>query len=237
MSPDWSAKEEPIPYAKLGDPQSLNLYAYVYNNPITGVDPDGHVSFSFGGFQDCHARGDCGEEINNAASKTNELNDYIYGGGVGMRPGDPPAQQQNTELAQQKIDINKVVETIKSNAKGTDEYHGNCAGKCHEALAAGGLGPDKSRPSFANKNGYWLLANGLNMVGYSSNTDLPKGYTPVKGDIAIFSGNGPKHHPIGHMEIYDGKQWVSDTKQTGFSPGRTYGGSVTIYRVPDSLQK
>jgi len=93
MSPDWSAKEEPIPYAKLGDPQSLNLYAYVYNNPITGVDPDGHAPFSFGGFQDCHARGDCGEEINNAASKANELNDYISSGTVGTRPGDVLAQE------------------------------------------------------------------------------------------------------------------------------------------------
>jgi RHS repeat-associated protein len=97
MSPDWSAKEEPIPYAKLGDPQSLNLYAYVYNNPITGVDPDGHAPFSFGGFQDCHARGDCGEEINNAASKANELNDYISSGTVGTRPGDVLAQQQTAQ--------------------------------------------------------------------------------------------------------------------------------------------
>jgi hypothetical protein len=42
MSPDWSAKEEPVPYAKLVDPQSLNLYAYVYNNPINSIDSDGH---------------------------------------------------------------------------------------------------------------------------------------------------------------------------------------------------
>ena len=42
MSPDWSAKEEPVPYAKLGDPQSLNLYAYLMNNPLGGVDADGH---------------------------------------------------------------------------------------------------------------------------------------------------------------------------------------------------
>ena len=42
MSPDWSAQEEPVPYAQLDDPQSLNLYAYVRNNPLTRVDADGH---------------------------------------------------------------------------------------------------------------------------------------------------------------------------------------------------
>ena len=42
MSPDWSAKEEPVPYAKLDDPQTLNLYGYVGNNPVGRVDPDGH---------------------------------------------------------------------------------------------------------------------------------------------------------------------------------------------------
>ena len=42
MSPDWSAKVMPVPYATMGDPQSLNLYSYVRNNPLTGVDADGH---------------------------------------------------------------------------------------------------------------------------------------------------------------------------------------------------
>jgi RHS repeat-associated protein len=42
MSPDWSAQEEPVPYAKLDDPQTLNLYSYVLNNPLGSVDPDGH---------------------------------------------------------------------------------------------------------------------------------------------------------------------------------------------------
>jgi RHS repeat-associated protein len=35
MSPDWSAQEEPVPYAKLGNPQTLNLYSYVQNNPLS----------------------------------------------------------------------------------------------------------------------------------------------------------------------------------------------------------
>ncbi|MGH9554618.1 MAG: RHS repeat domain-containing protein [Terriglobales bacterium] len=42
MTPDWSATPVPVPYASLMVPQSLNLYAYVENNPITSTDPDGH---------------------------------------------------------------------------------------------------------------------------------------------------------------------------------------------------
>jgi RHS repeat-associated protein len=42
MSPDWSQDTDPIPYADLAGPQSLNLYAYLRNNPLHGTDPDGH---------------------------------------------------------------------------------------------------------------------------------------------------------------------------------------------------
>lgn len=42
MSPDWSAVPTTVPYAKLNNPQTLNLYTYVGNNPISGLDPDGH---------------------------------------------------------------------------------------------------------------------------------------------------------------------------------------------------
>jgi len=42
MTPDWAASPTTVPYASFGDPQSLNLYAYVGNNPNTGIDLDGH---------------------------------------------------------------------------------------------------------------------------------------------------------------------------------------------------
>ena len=42
MTPDWAGKPTAVPYANFGDPQSLNLYAYVRNNPNTGIDVDGH---------------------------------------------------------------------------------------------------------------------------------------------------------------------------------------------------
>jgi len=54
MSPDWSAKEDPVPYAKLDNPQTLNLYAYVGNNPMGSIDPDGH-SILGGSIGQCEA--------------------------------------------------------------------------------------------------------------------------------------------------------------------------------------
>ena len=44
MTPDWTAKPVTVPYAHFGNPQSLNLYSYVQNNPTTVGDPDGHCS-------------------------------------------------------------------------------------------------------------------------------------------------------------------------------------------------
>jgi RHS repeat-associated protein len=44
MSPDWSAKQEPVPYSKLDNPQTLNLYSYVQNNPLSNLDDDGHAT-------------------------------------------------------------------------------------------------------------------------------------------------------------------------------------------------
>ena len=42
ITPDWAAKPTAVPYASFGNPQSLNLYSYVKNNPTTFGDPDGH---------------------------------------------------------------------------------------------------------------------------------------------------------------------------------------------------
>jgi RHS repeat-associated protein len=38
----------PLPYADISNPQSLNKYAYVYNNPLNLTDPDGHCPWCIG---------------------------------------------------------------------------------------------------------------------------------------------------------------------------------------------
>ena len=42
MSPDWRSAPAAVPYADLSNPQSLNLYSYGSNNPMSHKDEDGH---------------------------------------------------------------------------------------------------------------------------------------------------------------------------------------------------
>jgi hypothetical protein len=44
MSPDWSANLDPVPYADLENPQTLNLYNYIQKNPLSRRDATGHYS-------------------------------------------------------------------------------------------------------------------------------------------------------------------------------------------------
>lgn len=44
MTPDWAVRPTTVPYAVFGDPQSLNLYGYVRNDPVSRADADGHIS-------------------------------------------------------------------------------------------------------------------------------------------------------------------------------------------------
>jgi hypothetical protein len=41
-TPDWASRPVAVPYAQFATPQTLNLYAYVGNNPLLHFDPDGH---------------------------------------------------------------------------------------------------------------------------------------------------------------------------------------------------
>jgi hypothetical protein len=57
-----------VPYASFGDPQSLNLYGYVRNDPVTRADKDGHVDDLCKGRTDCY--------MTNAANGVTTVNVY-----------------------------------------------------------------------------------------------------------------------------------------------------------------
>jgi RHS repeat-associated protein len=92
MSPDWSARAEPVPYAKMDDPQSLNLYAYVMNNPFSRVDADGHMWDSLLSIG-CSPNGGA-EWCTNPAEATEAAQN---GGDVNYPQPPPEAQKQNSQ--------------------------------------------------------------------------------------------------------------------------------------------
>jgi RHS repeat-associated protein len=51
LSPDWSSVPAPVPYANLTNPQTLNLYAFVNDNPESFADLDGHCGEANGAIQ------------------------------------------------------------------------------------------------------------------------------------------------------------------------------------------
>jgi RHS repeat-associated protein len=59
MTPDWASAPIAVPYAELGNPQSLNLYSYTKNNPTTLTDIDGHCDIDVEGGKTEHHWGWC----------------------------------------------------------------------------------------------------------------------------------------------------------------------------------
>jgi hypothetical protein len=80
------------------------------------------------------------------------------------------------------------------------------------------------REVLAGNYGRFLVKHGASAV--SATDDAPQ-----KGDIAVFSIT--PQHQAGHVEIYNGSQWVSDYKQNNFLPwGANDHTPYTIYRFP-----
>jgi RHS repeat-associated protein len=248
LSPDWSAQVEPVPYAKLGDPQSLNLYSYLENAPLNGVDAGGHVEtgtldiFLGGGGCDwgawngaCSIKADLSDPLSEEHLEESAA-ESAYNAQVAAARAEratAQAQQQNasvsatgqqnqTGTAGHPIDKGAIVNYADQHAaKGSLK---ECATYCRRAFEAGGV-DTKGHPIDAKDWGPTLLKNGASVVSQD-------GYSPQKADVAVFAGSDA--HPSGHITIYDGKQWVSDFKQKHMSPYGTSTPPVTIYRFPDN---
>jgi len=129
------------------------------------------------------------------------------------------------------LDVAKTVKAIDGSAIGTDDYskatnpnYNKCLTVVEGALAAGGV--DISVPSGAAKD----AGQALEDAGFVNVTSAD--YTPRAGDVAVIppyvgDTRTDKNGGIGlgHVAIYDGTQWVSQTKQSNRTDGRAGGGA------------
>jgi RHS repeat-associated protein len=92
LSPDWDTKPVSVPYAILGNPQTLNLYSYVGGDPTNHADADGHIFL-------------CVTCANSADSSSEDQN---QGSG---QPGDK-AQNRRATVSQQEITQNAATGAV-----------------------------------------------------------------------------------------------------------------------------
>ena len=113
---------------------------------------------------------------------------------------------------------------------------GKCAKAVRLSLEAGGIDtsdrnadPKDPTSQYHAKNwGSYLLIKGFGVEDISD-------YSAEKGDIRVFQ-NYPGGSFSGHIDMYNGNQWVSDYFENGFWPGRGYrenNAAFTIYRWGD----
>ena len=160
LSPDWSAKEEPVPYAKLDNPQTLNLYDYMRNNPLGGIDTDGHDVVLL---NDSHAAAGQGH---NATIVGNDKGGWAYYSRNGYGRDDQPihfgtlsdfqksdasgrydrgtrfSTNSDQDKAMNKVGTDEIKKPYDVTERGN---HQNCADLSADVMKAGGLNTDKPK--------------------------------------------------------------------------------------------
>ena len=106
------------------------------------------------------------------------------------------------------FDKNQAAEWIRSNALKPYGKH-ECATHVRKALEAGGL-DTSGHPKHAKDWGLMLAR-----LGFRCTSDAAK-----IGDIIVMQGTSTSSS--GHIEFYDGKNWVSDFVQREIWPGPGY---------------
>lgn len=126
------------------------------------------------------------------------------------------------------IDKERFATHLRQHAAGCSTHR--CAAYVRQALEAGGADTN-GHPVDARDYGPTLLRNGFCEFKPPSLA----AYVPAKGDIVVIqpAAGGCKS---GHIQAYDGKNWISDFVQLGFWPGPVYRQETppyAIYRAAD----
>lgn len=112
------------------------------------------------------------------------------------------------------INVDLFAKELRANAGKVSK--GQCATFVRMALSAAGA-RTYAHPAEAKSYGPLLTRNGYAAVP----VEEPERYTATKGDIVVFqpAKGGNK---AGHIQGYDGRNWISDFVQSDFWPGPIY---------------
>jgi RHS repeat-associated protein len=171
MSPDWSSGPEAVPYAKLGNPQSLNLYQYVLNNPMRSFDADGHTTIDGVDLYGTPGLVD-GKDSNETQSEQN--------------------QQVATEGAQQQSNADPNQPTVQGVAANCTNCSKSSAAMAAEKAALGST-RGAAKGGKVEEWGGWILSKdgkytytkpvtfGDPQHFFADNVSVPSGYTAAAG--------------------------------------------------------
>ena len=123
------------------------------------------------------------------------------------------------------FDKQKFAAYLVQNISAKQFGEGACAAHVRKALGAAGLKP-VTWPVPAKDWGGTLLALGFTQVSATA-------YTPQLGDVIVIQPpkSEPKDRRYGHIEGYDGKNWVSDFVQKDMWPSRAYKADAPAYVI------
>lgn len=167
MSPDWSSSPTAVPYASLDNPQSLNLYSYAGNNPLTRTDPNGHCDVDgehHGGLW-CFAHA-----LGFVETQHEQANDYrqlfAQAGLVVIRNGRALDLGKESDAS-----INAIADNIHSQLAAQCYGMGNCGGSLSmSAGTAQALAASLTQWGWPGQQAYNDAVNQLNKVNTSNGT-------------------------------------------------------------------
>jgi len=183
MTPDCAAKATAVPYASFGDPQTLNLYGYVRNNPVTNRDPDGHVCiFGIGNTCSTPAPPPPKPPVIPPApfSKPNPVFKTVDQAGAAAARVDQKAQQQKDgENASSVFTVGKAGYTYTdpvTQGQRTTVEPNNTTGTPSSKTVDLGAGPNPSRDAASSRVAFPSRQHWLQWRGYPANSRLTRSF-------------------------------------------------------------
>ena len=134
-----------------------------------------------------------------------------------------------------KDNINKNQLTQKWREEGYDrEFDPD---KCRKCLAAWklvhqkcGLG-EYAGTVYAKNFGPKLEQYGYKCIYSGNSATCPSGYTPQLGDTRVWESHPEQKEPAGHIDWWNGTNWVSDFKENNWYPGKRYKKYKVSYKI------